>query len=579
MSVKFPASVLSAPVALLLVTSGGGVVMPARAQVVAVTSEGARVERVEVVIVNPSPDAALNQRVSDLVRRSLGVFPSDRLYRATAEMGLARARRSGVLAATSLSLAPGAGGALIVTVEATLGRDRTAAEGRGLLLTGAARDLPVLYDRNGSYLALKFENISMLYGNKGAWYGQPGPFLAGNPLVAGRPSGARAVGWGEGFGHAGIYGIMPLSETVSIYGGISGILSWSAGRELFTDRPRSHLGFEDAYVGIVGGDTSAEGNRLVWNLTAGRKRYEIGDGFIIANTAANGSTRAALQSNPRWAADFLGLAQLRYNSTLIEAFYLDPDELQQTDARTRMTGINIETNPAAGWSLGGSYIKVLESSFRYFSPAPFEGRNGLQVFNLRGGWEQGPSSGLFIKGEAALQRNDRFDVRAQAWMGEVGYRFGDWGWRPEVSYRLAHFSGDNPLTRRFERWDPLLSGGNGEQWVQGINHFKLFQDSNLVAHRIQFRFRPFARVEIVPQFWLFRADQSANVGGNPALTYLGGKNLAYEANLTAKWFPSQNVTFQGHIAATFPGSGAKASVPGTSLQPWYSAMAFMRIAY
>lgn len=557
----------------------------ALAQVSPVEEAGARIERIDVVLTNPSPDFALNARATDLIRRSLRLFPSDRFSRSAAEVGLAQAKRVGPIEDARLSVTPGSAGALIVTVEASLRPDRAESSGRGALITGRTSDLPLLFDRDGTLLATKLELLPMFYSNANAWYGRPDLFLNGNPLVSGKAAGSGTTFWAEGFVHAGVYGMTPLSGTTFAYAGLSAILSGSVGRELFTDDTRHHLGTEDAYVGLVGGQTSEQGHRLLWNVSAGRKRYAIGDGFLIANTASNGSTRGALQSNPRWAADNLVVGQMRYDSTLFVAFYLDPDELPIVDSKTKIAGLNIEMNPRSGVDLGATYLKVLDSTFGYFATAPSSppgvamGRDGLEVFDVRARW-QPESAVAFVAAEAALQRNDRFAMRATGATAEFGYRFAGALWRPEVSYRIAKFSGDDAATARFERWDPLLSGGNGEQWVQGINHFKIFQNSNLIAHRVQFRLRPSARVELVPQFWLFRADSKTNLGGNPALSFLNGTRLAREANITGKWFFSRSVFVQGHLAATFPGSGVR-NAPGVSgdLDNWLSAMVFVRVAF
>lgn len=555
------------------------------AQVAPLEEAGSPVERIDVVIMNPSPDQAVNARVTDLVRRNLRLFPSDRFSRSAAEIGLAQARRIGPIDEAMLSLAPGGGGALILRVEVKLRAERAEALERGALITGHASDLPVLYDSEGTLLTTKLEALPMLYSNSNAWYGHPDQFLAGNPLVTGKAAGRGTTGWIEGFLQAGIYGMTPVSGTTFAYGGLSGILSASVGRELFSDVTRTHFGTEDAYVGLVGGQTSEQGQRLLWNVSVGRKRFGIGDGFLIANTASNGSTRAALQSNPRWAADRLVLGQVRYNTTLAEAFYLDPDELPVVDSKTKIAGLNFETNVRPGLDVGATYLKVLDSTFGYFATTPSSpagtamGRDGLEVVDARARWLPG-NSGAFASVEAALQRNDRFAMRATGATAELGYRFAQALWRPEVSYRIARFSGDDGSTARFERWDPLLSGGNGEQWVQGINHFKIFQNSNLIAHRLQFRIRPSPSVELVPQLWLFQADSTTNLGGNPALSFLGGKRLGHEANITGKWFISRNVFVQGHLAATFPGSGVR-NAPGVSgdLDPWWSAMVFVRMAF
>ncbi|RGP37528.1 alginate export family protein [Pseudotabrizicola alkalilacus] len=555
------------------------------AQVVATEDSASRIESVDVKILNPSADAAVNARIIDLIRRELRAFPDGAFSRAAAEVALASVRRTAPVAETSVIVSPGATGGVTVTVEASLTDTRSKASERGYFLTGDRADLPVLFDRNGTYIVGKLETLTMAYANTNAWYGRPDLFLNGNPLVSGDTSGAGTDAWVEGFVHAGIYGITPLAGSAQIYGGLSGILAGSTGTELFTDDTRLHFGIEDAYIGIVGGNTSAKGNRLVWNISAGRKRFAIGDGFLIANTASNGQDRAALQSNPRWAADMLVLGQLRYNDTLVEAFYLDPDELPVVESNTKMAGLNVETRLDGGWQLGGTYLQVVKSDFSYFATTPPDpataslGRDGLEVFDLRFRW-QPEQSGLFVVGEAALQKNRRFDMKATAIMGEVGYSFAKATWQPTASYRFARFSGDDPDTARFERWDPLLSGGNGEQWVQGINHFKVFQDSNLIAHRIQLRLRPSPKVELVPQIWLFKADSTTNLGGNPALSFLGGADLATEVNLTAKWFISKKAFLQGHVAATFPSSDLKSASGVTGdLDPWVSAMVFLRVAF
>lgn len=540
------------------------------------------VEKIEVVLLNPSPDATVNQRVSDLIRRSLNLFPGMTFNRTEVQLALSRSIRQAAIADAQLEVTPGSAGGVIVTISAQLG-DKVSREDRGYLLTGETGDLPILFDRDGTIIVGKLEALTMLYGNVDAWYGRPDLFLAGNPLVSGETAGKGASGWAEGFVHTGLYGLTPLGEDVYAYGGLSTILSASAGTELFTDESRYHLAIEDTYLGLVGGETFETGDRLVWNVSAGRKRYAIGDSMIIGNTASNGDERAALQSNPRWAADMLVLGQLRYNTSLAELFYLDPDELPEVDSRTRMAGINLETDIGAGFSLGGSFIKVLESDYAYYAlsaPDPASatlGRDGLQVYDARLRWKQ-PNGQFFASAEFAVQRNDDFDMFATALAGEVGYQFQELPWTPVISYRYAQFSGDDPATARFERWDPLLSGGNGEQWVQGINHFKLFQDSNLVTHRIQMRLRPNPKVELVPQFWIFTADSATNLGGNPALSFLGSEELGYEANLTAKWFISPQVMLQGHVAATFPAEAARDAASG-DLDPWWSAMAFLRVAF
>ena len=451
---------------------------------------------------------------------------------------------------------------------------------RGALTDAGQSDFPVLYEGDGSYLRARLETLVMGYGNRDAWYGRPELMLAGNPFVQGSPAGAGGSGWIEGFVHAGLYVLLPVAGSVHAYGGLSAIGSGSSGRELFSDETRSHFGVEDAYIGLVGGSVSRAGDRLAWTVSAGRQRFTIGDGFLIVNTATNGRDRAALQSNPRWAADMAVIARVSYNALRAELFQVDPDELPSIDTGTRIQGVNLEASPWPGVSAGLTVLRVPKSSYAYYTPAAVLGREGLRVADARLRWQPAPTGrdGPFVAIEAAQQSSARFDMRAPAWTSEAGYVFASATWSPTVSYRYARFSGDDPGTSRFERWDPLLSGGNGETWVQGINHFKVFQNANLVTHRAQVRLRPTAKLELVPQFWLFRADSTNNRGGNPALSTLSSRDLGTEANLTVRYYASRRTMLQGHVAATFAGPAVEDALGAPSAR-WLSAMVFMRFAF
>ena len=535
------------------------------------------IERVTIRIVNPSADAGLNARVEDQVRALLGLFPGERFSEERLAFQLSQARRVRDVAATDYEIAFGARGGLDIRVDVTLGDAPTG--GRGLAFGG---EFPVIYEKDGTYIRARLDLLGLYYANNNAWFGRPDAMLAGNPLVEGTPAGEGYDQWVEGYAHYGLYGITPVTPNLYVYGGLSAITSGSAGQELFTDETRTYTGVEDAYVGVVGGRTDAAGNRLAYNLTVGRQRFTLANGFLMANTAANGQERAALQANARWSADLLALARVRYNDTLFELFYLDPDELPVIDTGTVYVGANFEAQQIEGLNLGLTYLTATESSFSYFSPTGgIAGtREGLEVYDARFTWSPNPpgTAGPFFGAEYAVQRNRNFDMDARAGWIEAGYSMPQAKWSPTVSYRLAMFSGDDPDTATYERWDPMLSGGTGEQWVQGANHFKVVQDSNVIAHRIQARFRPNPKVEIVPQLWAFYADSETNIGGNPALTFLDGKEYGFEANVTGKWFVSRNTYVHGHLAYTVPGDATKAALGGDA-KDWLSAMLFVRYAF
>lgn len=540
------------------------------------------VEQLDIRIINPSADAAVNDRIVDEVRRKLDIYPGDRYSEDRFNFAVSQASRVRDVAGVHYEQLPGSQGGMRVQLHIKLSESTLGAHGQSSTKDGSGNTFPLLYDKDGTTLRAKLELFSLYYANNNAWYGRPDLMLAGNPLVSGKPSGRGYDQWLEGYVHYGLYGITPLSPTAYLYGGLSAITSGSIGQELFTNDTRSHTGIEDAYAGVVFGETSEQGNRLSVNLSAGRQRFTLANGFLFANTAASGHDRAALQANARWAADNLVLARVRYNRNVFEAFYLDPDELPKVDSKTAYAGLNIETTPTPGLTLGGAFITAPRSEFKYFGPtgSPLGTRDGLKVYDLRANFTPGTPgmAGPFFGAEYAVQRHSRFPMAANAGWVEAGYSWPQAKWSPTISYRLAKFSGDKADTSKYERWDPLLSGGTGEQWVQGSNHFKVVQDSNVIAHRFQARFKPSARVELVPQLWFFYADSTNNIGGNPALSNLSGQKYGTEVVLTAKWFYSRNIYVHGHLAYTWAGGPARKALGGDA-HNWLSTMLFVRYAF
>jgi hypothetical protein len=562
-----------------LALSLGLLVPPAAAQGLVDPERDSRIEAVQIDVVGAAAEDVRAARLADRVRRAMATFPDDRYQSERIAASLAFARKAAGIADLRHEVEPGPAGGLVLRVLVVPAEDDAQARPDGAASGAGRSNFPVLHDGNGRYLRAKLDVLAMAYANQDAWYGRPDLMLAGNPFVQGTPAGAAGTAWIEGFAHAGLYGLMPMSTSVHAYGGVSAVGSWSYGRELFSDRTRSHLDIEDAYLGLVGGRSTQAGDRLAWTVSVGRQRFMLGDGFLIANTATNGRDRAALQSNPRWASDMTAAVRLSYNDLRIEAFHLDPDELPSIDTHTRIQGVNVEGRAGPELNWGVSLLRVAKSRYAYYTPNNSLRREGLRVADIRMRWQPAPvgHDGPYLAAEVAQQTNTDFAMRAHAWTVEGGYSLASATWSPTISYRYAHFSGDDPATSRFERWDPLLSGGNGETWVQGINHFKVFQNSNLSTHRVQARLRPGAKIELVPQLWLFRADSTNNLGGNPALSMLSNRELGSEANLTIRYIASRRVMLQGHVAATFAHSAVEDALDMSSGR-WLSAMLFTRIA-
>ncbi|MGL4716663.1 MAG: alginate export family protein [Aeromonas sp.] len=446
----------------------------------------------------------------------------------------------------------------------------------GIFAGGSFNDFPTLYANDKQVLLAKLENKSMLFANDRAFFGRPEVLTAGNPLAT-SPSGGQAGPdpWLETSVEAGLYGLSAFTNNLTAFAGLSAIGSGSWGPELFTDETRIDMGVEDAYLGLIGNNTTAESGIRQVNLLAGRKAFQVDSGMILRLGSANGGERAALQSNPRYAAEQLLLAQFVYDGHKLEFFRLDPDELEELDSATVIHGVNYEGNVGGNVRLGAMYLTVPKSDFSYFTNSAILSREGLRVADLRLAYDGKVGlPGFYAQAELARQTHADFDMDARAGYLEAGYRFHDWRWQPTLSYRYSQFSGDDPATSSFERWDPLFAGGGGDEWVQGLNHYKVVQTSNVIAHRFMGRLLVSPQLELTPQFWIFKADDTNNLGGAQALSQLTSTELGKELNITARYVASANLIFVFSAAYTIPGQAIRQAL-NDDYQNWLSASTLM----
>lgn len=493
-----------------------------------------------------------------------------------AQIGL----QPGVTKATlEINQASGEASGIELVVNVQLDPLTTAASIRRQSMFTDRRAFPTLYNSRRSYLTLRFATSQMAYSNGNAWFGQPQTLTNGNPLAT-NPVGSGYTAWLEGFASAGVYGVTQIVPRINLnlYGGVSYLASFSAGAELFTNQSRFHGDVEEAYIGLIGAGKTASGHQYRYNVLYGRKQFILGDGFLVINTSMNGQDRAALQLNPRWASKNVFQAGFAYDRLFVQAFSLRPNELPILNSRTTINGLNLELGNRDRILLGGSFLYVPQSDLRYYTPdGGVYSREGLQVYNLRFFKSANPvKGGLFLKTELAYERNSRFAMNAWAGYGELG-----WSFVPQkvsVSYRFAYFSGDDPESKSYNRWDALYTGGTGEQWVQGSNMYKIVQNSNEMSHRLQVVYSPIRKLQLVAQGWLFYAPQLNNLGGNPALSTMKSHFYGSEINLTLKYFHSRHWYFHLNTAYTIPGGAIRDNLP-TAAMDWFCLSAFARYSF
>ncbi|MGL5318604.1 MAG: alginate export family protein [Bacteroidales bacterium] len=539
--------------------------------------EGYTINDVRVVLKNAPADSALTELYKKIIFQQFGIQAGNTFSDTRAGYYNSRLNLLPFVDNSQMILSNEIASEVTITLEVSISSKPEPKESQSGFKNKAT--LPVLINTKRFYMTLQASASEMVFSNNNAWFANPTAMNNGNPLAT-DPAGAGMTAWLEGFGSAGVYTDFNLIPKINlhVYGGASYIASFSAGNELFTTKARIYGDIEDAFVGFVGGGKLKNDDKYLYNVTYGRKSFSIGDGFLLINTSMNGNNRAALQLNPRWSSKELFTATVQWNRLMLQAFRVRANELDILNSKTTLQGLNTQFVDKEYGTAGFTFIGSPKSHFSYYSPdGSVNKREGLQVYNLRYFRTPTDKLGLLVKGEVAYERNKNFDMKAWAYYVEAGWQFRQTFGSPNISYRFASFSGDDPDTKTYERWDALYTGGNGEQWVQGSNMYKVFQNSNELSHRIQAIFSPAKKIQLVGQFWVFMADELNNIGGNPALSVLTSKSLGTEYNLTLKYFMSRHWYFHFNTAYTVAGKGIRESVPGS--KDWFSIMGFARYSF
>lgn len=446
---------------------------------------------------------------------------------------------------------------LAVTLRAEA-KTRTAPS--GVLVTHNRAQFPILYADGQSLLKAVVRGSAAGFVNRNPWFNNAEILTQGNPLAISPPT-DNLIDWQEGYAEAGLAGMTPIAKNTWAYGEATYMETTSVGQDIFEDDFRMYGDTEYAVAGVLYSRTTPM-TRSVTTLSAGKQPYTIDVGTLIANGAGNGGPRGALILWPRKNYDNAVLLRSRINDLLVEGFYLNPNELPITDTQTILTGANLIYRVAPNASLGTTLIHCPESIFRYIlAPGDIETRAGLNVVDLRAEADDLPGMPeWWIRGEFIHETNDRFPMDAHGGLVEIGRQLPKAPGAPNVSYRYAKYTGDNPNTPVYERFDPLLAGSTPDEGVQSYNIVKVYRNANLITHRLRAIAYPNPRTRLTLQYLNFRADTLNNLGATPALAQLQSYYLGQEVNATVVYAATPNRYLVGAIALTDPGTAIDAAV-------------------
>jgi hypothetical protein len=394
------------------------------------------------------------------------------------------------------------------------------------------------------------------YSDGNPWFGQPALFNASSP-VAGNLPGSRTT-WTEGSLELGAGFASAIGDrNLYFFGAVTGMFTWSLGQDIFRDDRRSYSDTEKAYAGLL---YAGPATRTRAKLSIGRQTYTLNDGFLVNLVKGSGNVgpRGATYLGPRLANDFSVLADADIDDWGFSAFFIDPNELESLESDSRFLGANVKYAFSEQLSLDGTVLTVPNSNSTFATP---QGRTVRREGSVTFAGHIKATNlfvdGLFAEGEVARQIDDGEDVSAWAGYGSLGYIARGARWSPSGSYRYALFSGDDPDTARFERFDAPLSTGLGI-WLQGISFGKLFSNTNLVTHRVQLNVAPVKSLNITVDYHKLVADERNNLGANPVLAQLSSTDIGDELTLSGRWAINRNLYLQCVASAALPGRALKA---------------------
>jgi hypothetical protein len=459
-------------------------------------------------------------------------------------------------------------GAVIVALLVTLRTKETGAPSpqpaQGIAVSGNIRDFPTLYQNDRALVKFILNGGIAVFSDTDAWFGNPQNFLAGDY----QPNGT--ITWPEFYLEPGLAAITRLGDTPAyLYGAATYTVSGTLAPDIFRSDTRTYGDIEQLYAGLL---VAERGSPFAFNLSGGRQKFQLNQGFLFSqfSGSANALERAASYSNPRTAYETTILASLRLGDLRLQGFFLQPNELPIADSETEYLGASLSYNNNRNLEAVLSYITVPQSSRLYVLPTgETASREGLQVINPRIRLSSlFGIDGLWAESEYAYEFNDELNMSAHGEYIWLGYTAQHVPWRPSISYRFANFSGDDPNTSTYERFDPLQSGGLSD-WLQGISLGKVYNNSNGASHRVTLSVQPSDSLSLSLDYYYRFANQLNNLGGNPVLQTLQSYEIGQEVLFTVRYFLSQNFLLQGVTSIAFPGKAIRQAVTDTAA-PWYT---------
>ena len=348
--------------------------------------------------------------------------------------------------------------------------------------------------------------------------------------------------WFEGYVKPSLSASYATASAGEIYGKVSAV-----GERTYGSVPSafgvdvSSFQAEDLSIGWRSGGLLTIGDNAL-DFTVGRTSYRLGHGFLLYDGASEGGSRGGYWTNARKAFQFAAIGRFKPGPHKVETFYLDRDELPESDSGSRLWGLNYEYafGKDSSTTLGATYMKW----FAHKDLKP--GRDGLNVFNVRAySTPLASTPHLSFEFEYASERNGNA-LDSNAWTLQGSYELSKVAWKPKLTYRYAFFQGDNLATPANENFDPLFLGFHdwGTWWQGEIAGEYFLSNSNSISHMVRAHVSPTDAIGGGLMFFKFKLDHPESYA--PGLT---DKNVAFELDAYVDW--KLNKTFTVSLVGAY----------------------------
>lgn len=389
--------------------------------------------------------------------------------------------------------------------------------------------------------------------SKDSWFGADRKFLNENTNDWHELTAEGGLSGEIGFLHGTLFGEVSL-----LFSGTWGVDA--SGLIQKGDDPNK-VKIEQAHIGWKSGTAFEMFDKDALTLKYGNFDYSIGTGMVINDGGGDGGNRGGWWMGARKAFAHSGLISFHTGPILFEAFYLE-NRTRSGATKGRAIGVNAEYKfKDKGLDFGSSWFRVIDRDSSHFP--------SYDVYSFRSGWEH--DSGFEINGEYVGQ--SRHNVDAFGWYIQPAFQWKDVAWTPKISYRFAHFSGDDLHSSDDEGFKTTAYGSTDwGQWFQGeiAGNYPL-DNSNLDSHMVRIELHPRDDVTLNFIYYNFKLDEK-HIFGSPVKSH----DFGDEIDLIVDWNATEYMSISGVLGWLSPDDAAKEWTGGNS--DWLYSMVYVNFS-